>query len=146
MQSDSQAYKAYIRKLASSGLPACKKRLAMLAGMERSEAFQWWQENIRKGAHVVPDVDAKVNNFLADVLAQDEAPAQPSRSKRARKATRKAATAVADTVSDSTYRFSRGLYGRYGITPQVNSTFKGRRGGTFVITDVQADHVLCCKA
>ena len=138
---DSQAYKQYVRRLATSGLPTCKEQLARLAAMDDSEAFQWFQTHkLQRDLSSKPTSD--VDEFLARVLADDapaEAPAKPVRKAANRKPANK-------RQAQGDYTFKSGLYRRYGIEPRVGATFRGKRGGTFTVVAVEADCVKCAKS
>ncbi len=135
---DSQLFKGYIKKLASSGLPTCKARLEMLAGMQRSEAFQWYQENVLPNAKPKAERKARkstsVSDFVAGILADDE-PVE-SVVEVVAKATPKASD------DDGLREFSEGMWARYGVElhkgkPVIGSEFKTKRGNTLKVVAVE---------
>lgn len=142
---DSQAYKAYIKKLSTSGLPTCKARLEMLADMERSEAFQWFQDNKLKREVQAPATG--VDAFLADVLDDSEPEATPEPEKPAKKARKRVDASAGD--EDEFNLFSEGVWNRYakigGLQliegkPLIGSTFHSKSGTEFEVKAVERNN------
>ena len=148
--SPSKSFKLYLKKLRASGLPTCKAKLLELSEMGQSAAFQWFMENRYVARPTVDALASDEGNWMDEILdaedddSEDEiAPAiVEAVTKPKAKRTRK----VDVEASDEGNRFNAGLYAKYSITPKVGAEFKTkRRGTTWVITSVAADHIRAAR-